>query len=625
MTVIHRSLLAAAAALACLPAVAAPADALRDAGPLDAAQRAQAITVTVAMPLRDADAAEALIQRQSTPGDALWRRFLSPDEFRARFAPDAAQRARVAARLRELGLSVEAGGTSTTLRASGSPAAFERAFGTTLHAWAGEQGRFHAPATPLVLPADIAPFVQSVLGLDDRPVLQPHHRFLPDAPAPATGPTGTRLGRLTVTDFAQHYDVEPLYARGVQGQGQTLAIVALAAMTPSDAFRYWDTLGLVTDPDRLSFVDVDGGPGAPKDKEGSIETTLDVQQSGGVAPAANIVVYQGKIDMQGYVDAFATAIDADVAGSISTSWGAWEWFGDKRNRPVTDPHDGHEEGTVRALHALFVQAALQGQTVIAASGDQGAYDADAVAPVPWFSHPLSVDYPAADPLVLAAGGTTLPYSRLYPVGHGQPPVRIDVPAERVWGYDYMEPYCEAMGRHTHYCKVQPGGTGGGVSVVFPRPFYQAGLEGFRESEPGQVFALEGQPIHALPANFAGRNVPDLSFDADPLSGYVVLYTSSAIGFMKKPNGGGTSFVSPEINGVAALLQQSTGGRLGLLNASLYRIARAGGYAGAQAPLRATPDGGNDFYRGSDGYNLATGLGFADVANLADALARMPGR
>ena len=61
-------------------------------------------------------------------------------------------------------------------------------------------------------------------------------------------------------------------------------------------------------------------------------------------------------------------------------------------------------------------------------------------------------------------------------------------------------------------------------------------------------------LFTFPAHFAGRNVPDVSFNADPETGYVVDYTSSVTGFGQE-HLGGTSFVAPQLNGVTALLGQ----------------------------------------------------------------------
>jgi kumamolisin len=129
-------------------------------------------------------------------------------------------------------------------------------------------------------------------------------------------------------------------------------------------------------------------------------------------------------------------------------------------------------------------------------------------------------------------------------------------------------------------------------------------------------------VYALPANYPGRNVPDISFNADPNTGYVIYYTSEPSGvFSILPSVGGTSFVAPQLNGVSALFGQYLDSRIGLLNYPLYQLGFSGqGYAGPHASLRAIPYGDNWFYFGSNGYNLGVGFGTMDVANFARFLA-----
>src|SRR6516162_5097203 len=126
---------------------------------------------------------------------------------------------------------------------------------------------------------------------------------------------------------------------------------------------------------------------------------------------------------------------------------------------------------------------------------------------------------------------------------------------------------------------------------------------------------------ALPSNYAGRNVPDVSFNADPETGYVIYYTSDVEGFLELTYFGGTSFVAPQLNGVSALLGQYLGSqRLGLLNYPLYALARSGkAFDGSGAFVQAIKFDDNWFYTGRNGYNPGAGLGTLDVANFAAAL------
>lgn len=199
---------------------------------------------------------------------------------------------------------------------------------------------------------------------------------------------------------------------------------------------------------------------------------------------------------------------------------------------------------------------------------------------------------------------------------------IDIPQERVWGWDYLNVLCTSLGFSDPVsCGTFPLGGGGGVSIDFAKPLYQFGLNGIRLSQPGQTFSLQPYGVlDSLPANYPGRNVPDVSFNADPETGYIVYYTSDVNGFQILENIGGTSAVAPQLNGVAALLSQYLNQRVGLLHIPLYLLALTGqAYGGPNPPLHAIAYGDNWFYHGSDGYNPGAGLGTLDVANFANIL------
>ncbi len=638
----RRLLLATAACIAFAAGAASaaprpPAQASRpaDAGPL----REPKLSVTLVMRLADPDGAEALLAHVSTPGDTLFRKFLTPSQFASRFGPSDAGIAEAQEALAGFGLTVERAGTST-LRVTGTPAALERAFQVQLHAFTvAAQGHasaygFRAPLQRPTMPARIAPLVQTVFGLDSRPALHPHIRHVADAlrpfavqlrRSPAVKPPDMP-GVWTVTDFADYYNATPLYKAGIDGTGRTIGIATLASFTPSDAYTYWTALGLPVSPKRITEIKVDGGSGAPSDDAGSDETTLDVEQSGGIAPGAGVLVYEAPNTNQGFVDLFAKAIDDNLADAISVSWGDWEVYADFANAPVTDPIGGAETGSLAALHQLFLQAGLQGQSMIAAAGDAGAYDANDGQAPPDYSLALSIDSPGNDPAMTSAGGTTLAATFSFAVKH-KPDVVITIPTERVWGWDYLLPLCQALKLDPVACGILPVGGGGGVSIHFPVPVYQKGVNGVQVSQPDQQLIDEDTVpptvLYTLPAGFAGRNVPDVSLNADPETGYVIGYTSSAPGSTYGfEQAGGTSFSAPQLNGVTQLLAQSAGGRVGFLNPLLYAQGKLlAGYEGAHAPLRFIKAGGNEFYKGNYGYSPAAGVGTIDVANLAGVVAK----
>ena len=611
-----------------------------DLGDLAAQPNASPMSITVVLQLRDLNGAEALLHSLHTPGDPQFHQFLSSQDFETRFAPTNASVATVAKALAAYGLKTEQT-TATTLKVSGLPADMERAFSVSLHTYAiPSRGNvpgytYHAPLTRPTVPAAASALIVAVAGLDSRPSFRPRRQVAMSALVSQQAPVSLSSHSnapqfLTVKDFANLYDVQPLYKQGVSGSGRTIGIMSLAGFTPSDVFAYWNAVGLSVRANRLQVVNVDGGPGAPSDASGSDETTLDIEQAGGIAPGANILVYLAPNTNQGFVDLFAAAIDANKADTLSISWGNWEWFNNLDNAPVSNPGVGGPAtiSTLQAIHQLLVRAAIQGQSVFAASGDSGAFDMNGdlgcfPSTSPSCNEPLTVDYPASDPAITAGGGTTLPGIQKFCVNDAcTKTFSVNVAHEQVWGWDYLQGLCNKLGVPDPIeCGIFPVGTGGGVSVFFQTPLYQLFVPGVQRSQPGQTFVYDGALQFTLPSNYSGRNVPDVSFNADPETGYVVYYTSDVSGFGVLSGFGGTSFVAPQLNGVSALLGQYLGGRrIGLLNYPLYLLALTGNaYSGPRPPLRAIASGDNWFYHGRNGYNPAVGLGTMDVANFAAIL------
>jgi kumamolisin len=586
----------ATAALAGSPRYSAKTPAI-DLGSAHRFENNAQITLTIALKSRNADEMQALLKSIYTPGDPNFRRFLTPEEFGAKFGPAPETIDLVTRHFQAAGLNVERASVGH-LRVSGSMAAVEREFGVSFHTFQVSATadtaayRFRGPAGAAQLSASIAREVDAVAGLDNRPRYHPMLRRAqstrhPHAVRPATAAPNTPNppGAWTVADLAQYYDVMPLYKHGISGEGRTIGIVTLAAFTSSDA-------------------------------SGSDETTLDVEQSGGLAPGAKIIVYQAPNTDQGFLDAFARAIHDNNADAISTSWGEWEEFF-VQGTAISDPAAA---GELRAFDNLFIQAAIQGESLSAAAGDSGSYDTSGELP-PGFNDVLSVDHPASDPYILAAGGTTLPGEQQFLLNDGST-FTVNVAHERAWSWDYLNGLCAALGFDPVSCGIYPVGGGGGVSVIFPVPFYQDDLAGIRLSEPKQVLIdstqTPPQKLLTLPSRFAGRNLPDISLNADPDTGYAVYYTSDVSGFAINDFWGGTSFVAPQLAGITTLLDQNAGGRIGLLNFALYELASRGeGYSGNHPPLRDIRKGDNEFYNAGPAYDQATGLGVLDVANLAD--------
>ena len=217
------------------------------------------------------------------------------------------------------------------------------------------------------------------------------------------------------------------------------------------------------------------------------------------------------------------------ADTLSVSWGTPEI--------TVDPN------LIDALDQIFKEAAAQGMSLFASSGDAGAYDINDVRypyRYPRTTKTLSVDSPASSPYITAVGGITLAGTQAHPYAS------VTVPRDRAWAWDYLENYFDTYyGADGGYVRMAfPVGGGGGVSVIEKMPAYQARTPGVQTSAPNQsVIYYPNYPdltgamdLDDLPAGFAGRNVPDVALNADPYTGYAVYFG----GTMYSGNGG-TSF------------------------------------------------------------------------------------
>lgn len=612
------ALAVAAAYPAATQAAAPPPAQPQDNGPT-ASDSVQ--TVSLILKVQNQALLDAFVAATSTPGSDGFHHFLSVGQFRDAFAPSANDLARLTAYLGRFGISVtEVYDDHLVVKASGTAAQFNQAFSVTLHDFTDSQGhRWHRPDHTPCIGAEVQDLILYVAGLDtETSSFHPMTRRVgagatdpEQTPAPVVLPknnTATGVpGSFTVGDVANLYNINPLYRQGDFAQGRTIGIATLANFTPSDAYSYWSQIGLNVDPNRIAQVHVDGG-GQLGDAAGSIETTLDVEQSGGLAPAANIVVYDAPNTDAGFLDVFYKLVSDNKADTFSVSWGSAELY----NFPGPLTTDTRAE--LIAFHQIFAEAAAQGQSAFASSGDDGAYDTSSDYPQPQFTTPLAVDSPASDPYIVAAGGTTVPASiqRKYGV--------VVVPTEQVWGWDYFNNYLVTNYGPSYLNYYFSVGGGGGVSSFWDRPFYQQGVAGMRSTEPNQVWSwypnypdtTVQQQLVALPAHFRGRNVPDVSLNADPYTGYLIFYEGGWVGGY-----GGTSFVAPQLNGITALLQNVAGGRLGLLQPRLY--APQGWFGGNGKSTRDITAGDNWFYQGIPGYEPGAGIGVLDVAKFANTL------
>ena len=565
-------------------------------------------SVSLVLKVHDLAALSQLAIDTTNPRSSSYHRFLSPAQFTARFSPSPAEVAAVVGDLQAAGIKVtDVAANRLVLKATGTVGALNRYFAVDLHEFVDGARRYHAPDRVPTVPSSVKGSVITVVGLSTEPIYRSRlTRTLKaeglEEVAPAFTASGTATGtpgRFTVGDVARLYQVAPLYRQGFKGQGRTVGIATLANFDPADAYAYWAAIGLTVKPNRISQVHVDGG----SDFNGADETALDVEQSGGLAPAADIIVYDAPNTDQGFLDVFVQAVIDNKVDTLSVSWGS------------------PEIATTPALAAgqdqVFLQAAVQGISLFAASGDSGAYDinnSQSPYAFPGCTNTLTVDSPAASPFLTAAGGLTLAGAQKH---HFATPA-VNVVKDRPWGWNYLADYFNTNYPQYggYYGVAFPVGGGGGVSVNEALPWYQQRTAGIRTSQPSQSLVCQTATGAAdfidLPDDQPGRNLPDLSLNADPYTGYLLYFGGKFYaGF------GGTSFVAPQLNGILNIVGQATGGRLGLINPAIYRLARHGGYEEGAFNDIATSD--NLGFQATPGYDAASGLGSINAANLAAAL------
>ena len=291
--------------------------------------------------------------------------------------------------LAKFGITTTVYADNVDVVAQGTAGQFDQALSVTqqqYHAPAvqGRGGRtmipaqtFHGTAQQPMLPANIANDLIAILGLTNYGPFATHQVHVDTTVLkPQSGSSSYCLSLTGLpnacnlpANFAANYGLAPLYQQGADGAGQTIAIVTLAALDEGAPEYFWSNIAHIPSTGRTVTVDnIDGGPGAPSDASGTGETDLDVEQSGGVAPGANVIVYQAPNTDYGFVDAFFAAASQNIAGSVSASWGESETV-------LQYVIQAGEEapGYAAAFDEAFLELAAQGQSAFTSSGDEGAY------------------------------------------------------------------------------------------------------------------------------------------------------------------------------------------------------------------------------------------------------------
>ena len=563
-----------------------------------------AVTLSIGLEPRNPGELQQYVDAVSTKGSPEFHHYLAKGQFASVFGPAQSSIDNVESALRKAGLKpgeVSADGLSiavnTTLAAAGS--AFHTSF--TSYRLADHRNAYANTAAPLLSGA-VAADVSGVTGLDTlsqrvsfhtapqahgtRPALGARASLQRTRSVTADATGGPQIcndavtalggnglgtdgdGYYSAANLAGTYNMEH---NATSGSGVTIGVIEFERYAPSDLAAYQACYGTHVP---VSTVSVDGGgKAAPSSQTGvGQEATLDLDDLVSLAPGASIIDYEGPDLNSAFTDAdwlntYQEMVTDDRAQVLSMSWGGCQLN--------TDP------SVITAENYYSEEAAAQGQTIFAASGDNGAVDCYGN---PTNANTDSVNDPASQPFVTGVGGTTLSGDPVY--------------SRAVW--------------NTGTALSGIGASGGGVSVEAP---LTNGGSNFQKGFTGQGYSASA--CHATSAG-ACRQVPDVSALADPFEGYPVYLWGSW------QTMGGTSGATPTWAALTAIADSEgackANGPLGYLNFDLYKAAGTS----YQNDFTDITSGNNVLYgdRGynsTTGYDLTTGLGEPNAANLTATL------
>ncbi|NQY04717.1 MAG: S8 family serine peptidase [Flavobacteriaceae bacterium] len=339
----------------------------------------------------------------------------------------------------------------------------------------------------------------------------------------------------SVLEIAQAYN----FPDG-DGEGQTIGIIELGGQyIESDLEAYFAKYDI-----KQPKIQVVGAP-STKSNNDNVEVTADIQVAGILAPKAKFVIYYGN----SILDAMKTALNdwRNKPDIISISWAGSEF--------------GYSELELNELNTVFYEASIRGITVVAASGDYGAYNNKQFA---------NVSVPTNFPYVLGCGGTQLNL------------VNDLIASEVVWN------------------ESQPGvqiGTGGGFSQKVTEPEYQ---------QTATLKYINQHPEFAPYHKAGGRSVPDVAANAADTTGYTIFFHG------QWTKVGGTSLATPLWAALVARLNQNLGYRLGFFNPLLYKLMN-------KTAFHQIVEGNNNLYVGAPSWNPCTGLGSPNGKALLEAI------
>ncbi len=557
-------------------------------------------------PAQEADL-QALLAAQQDPTSPLYAKWLTPDEFGARFGLADSDIAKVQSWVGQHGFTVESVSRSKNrISFSGTVEQVEAAFGTEMHYYKVNGETHFAPSRDVSVPAALSSVVQTVTNLSS---FRPKSHISGRGPRRVVSPdfTSSQSGNhfLTPKDVATIYDINPAYKAGYNGAGQSIAVVGQSAIVLSDIEHFQTAAGFAVKDPTLVLVPNTGTATIRSGDEA--ESDLDLEYTSTIASGATIYfVYVGNNANSGVFDSIQFAVTNKTAPIISVSYGLCE---------AALGSSGYS-----SLNAILAQAASQGQSVIVASGDSGSTDCYGETGLTTAQQQaLAVDFPGSSQYVTAIGGTEFPAADVastnttyWQAASGSDLVSsaLSYIPEQVWNDDST---------------ARLSSSGGGVSTFTPKPGWQTGVPGI----PSGTFRL----------------VPDISLSSSPNNaGYLFCSSDSSNGvtgsctngFRDSSNvnltvAGGTSFAAPVFAGMLALINDklNSAGQ-GVINPTLYTLAaNSATYASAfhditsggnqcTAGTKICSTAGASQYPATSGYDQASGLGSVDLFNLMTA-------
>jgi len=530
-------------------------------------QAARMLTLSFALPSRDPKGAADYATRVGKVGDTLFRQYLTPSEYAARFGARQADYDALVAWARAAGLTPgEAFAARTVLPVSGTAAAFEAALGVKFSDFTKPTGEaFYEADSAAKLPAEIASKISGVLGLSSYNHFRSMARKLPAGAR--TNESGTGPGAaFSPADLRAAYSVP---AQAFPSKPQQLGIFEQGGFFQSDINTYLARFKLAPVP--LAVRGVDGYGGGVDDTGVELEAVLDIDMQIAMNPTAQkITIYEDGSDsfQVAVLDSFSAMANDKVVKSISVSYGQ-----DEALQGAT---------AIAAENTVLIQLAAQGQAVFVSSGDDGAYGDEPPT--------LNVSDPASQPFVTAVGGTTLftgPKEEYY--------------AEEAWN---------DLG-------AGDGATGGGVSSIWSIPSYQIQLG-------NPVTTANG-------GSATYRNVPDVAAVGNPLTGVAVYsqvnggwITIGGTSVSAPLWAGFFSLANAESEGLGF-------GAIGFANPSIYTIGTTFGYfypdfydiydgSNGDATIYGTAG-----FNAGPGYDNTTGFGSFSGTDVALEFALLPTR